>query len=278
MAFKPYCPECKSWHWPNAEHVNRKEYSMFLPAPTGSDFETAPAGTHLAVCFRVIDLGTQKSTYSGKEKEAHKILVSWELPQERQDNGELFIIGQRYTWSMSEKATLRKHLQSWRGAAFTEKDFAGPPNGFNIKNIIGKPCLLTISHEEKDGSTYANITSVAKLMKGMTAPQPENAQIFLWLEQSSWDPNVFNVLSDGLKSIIMKSPEYTALTTPPGPPTHDIAGRPIQRTGNGGAAVSPPIQPDRENPAPPLQHPKQQPGARRQMAELAADMNDEVPF
>jgi len=199
---------------------------MYLPAPSGNEFELAPAGTHLAVCYRVIDLGTQKSTYNGKEKEQHKILISWELADEMMTDGKPFIIGQRYTWSMSEKATLRKHLESWRGAAFQDKDFAGPPNGFNIRNILGKGCILTIAHKEEGDRTYANITGIGKLMKGMTSPMPTNTQMFLWLETGLWDMNTFNILGDGLKKIIMQAPEYVAITT----------GRPIA--------------PESENPAP----------------------------
>ena len=185
---------------------------MYLPAPSGNDFELAPAGTFLAVCYRIIDLGTQKTTFNGKEKEQHKILISWELADEFMSDSKPFMIGQRYTWSMSEKATLRKHLESWRGKAFTDADFAGPPNGFNIRNILGKGCLLTIAHKEKDDKNYANITGIGKLMKGMTAPAPSNPQMFLWLETELWDVNAYNILGDGLKKIIAESPEYDAIT------------------------------------------------------------------
>ena len=198
---------------------------MYLPQPSGGDFELVPAGTHLATCFRVIDLGTQKSTYEGKEREQHKILISWEFPDELMDDGRPFTVGQRYTWSMSEKATLRKHLESWRGQAFADKDFAGPPNGFNIQNILGKSCLLTIAHKENGDKTYANITAVAKLMKGMEPKPPLNVQMFLWLDNVAWDVNIFNQLGQGLQDIVKRSPEYVNLTSPAGKPTHDIAGR-----------------------------------------------------
>ena len=201
---------------------------MYLPKPSGGDFELAPAGTHLATCYRVIDIGTQKSTFNGKEKEQHKILISWELADEFMADGKPFMIGQRYTWSMSEKATLRKHLEGWRGKTFGDADFAGPPNGFNIRNILGKPCILTIAHKQEGESTYANITGVGKIMKGMPAPPPTvNPQMFLWLEAGAWDVNAFNFLGDGLKKIIQRSPEYVALTSPAGKPTHGVDGRPL---------------------------------------------------
>ena len=123
---------------------------MYLPAPTESSFTPVPAGTHLGICFRVIDLGTQQTTFNGDTKTAHKVLISWEIPDEVMGDGRPFMISQSYTWSMHEKATLRKSLEAWRGVAFTDRDFG--PGGFDIKNIIGKACTLSVVHTAKNGS------------------------------------------------------------------------------------------------------------------------------
>ena len=45
---------------------------MYLPPPTEGDFELAPAGTHIGVCYRIIDLGTQETTFEGQAKQQHK--------------------------------------------------------------------------------------------------------------------------------------------------------------------------------------------------------------
>lgn len=184
---------------------------MFLPAPTeGGDFTPVPAGTHLAVCYRVIDLGTHKSTFSGEEKFAHKILLSWELPQERADDGKPLVISKRYTWSMHEKATLRKHLEAWRGAAFQQSDFG--PTGFDIKNILGKACILTVVENAKaDGKVFANVDGVGKLMKGMEMPKGENPTTYLWIAPERWSEGTFSSLSDNLRELIKASPEYAAM-------------------------------------------------------------------
>jgi hypothetical protein len=184
---------------------------MHIPTPNDTQYELPPAGTQLATCYRVIDLGTQETTYLGQSKRQHKVLLSWELPDEKMADGRPFTISQRYTWSMSEKASLRKDLESWRGVPFTERDFG--KSGFDVKNIIGKSCLLNIVHAEKGDKRYANITSVSKLMKGQTPPAdgPVNEKMYLWLHESRWSPEIFHKLSDGLKSAIMSSPEYKAL-------------------------------------------------------------------
>jgi len=183
---------------------------MHLPAPNDTQFELPPAGTFLAMCYRIIDLGTQDTTYMGQAKRQHKIQVGWELPEEKMADGRPFTISQRYTWSMSEKAALRRDLETWRGVPFKDSDFG--PGGFDIQNIIGKACLLTVVHTEKNGKHYANIKAIARLMKGMQAPQKtENEQVYLWLSDDRWRPDVFHKLSDGMKQAIMASPEYKTL-------------------------------------------------------------------
>lgn len=182
---------------------------MHLPAPNDTQFELPPAGTHMAVCYRIIDLGTQDASFNGKPKRQHKILVSWEIPDEKMSDGRPFAISQRYTWSMSEKASLRADLESWRGKPFVDADFG--EGGFDIKNILGVGCLLTIVHEEKNGKRYANIKSIARLMKGMQAPPLVNERVYLWINHERWDAEVFHKLSDGLKASIMASPEYKEL-------------------------------------------------------------------
>lgn len=181
-----------------------------LPKPEGGDFTPVPQGNHVAICYRIIDLGTQDGEYMGKKNRRHKVLISWEIPDELMDDGRPFTIGQRFTWSMADKAALRGTLESWRGKAFTDDDFG--PNGFDIKNILGVPCMLNVVHETKNGKTYSNITSVAKLPKGVKAPAAINKPVYVWLSKEEFERSVFDGLTDGLKKIIEASPEYHALS------------------------------------------------------------------
>lgn len=198
-----------------------------LPAPDDKNFAPVPEGNHIAVCYRVIDLGTQRGEYQGKENHRRKVLISWEIPDEKMEDGRPFTIGQRFTWSMSDKAALRAMLESWRGTAFTDADFG--PGGFDIQKVIGVGCMLNVVHAHKNGKTYANIASVAKLPKGMTAPAPENRCSFVWLSKEEFMKENFESLSDGLKAIIQGSPEYKSLSDPEhivsnGHPEMDDAG------------------------------------------------------
>lgn len=187
----------------------------YLPKPTeGGDFTPPPAGTHPAICHRFIDLGTQKSTFSGESKTQRKVMLSWEItdPDLRMEDGNAFVISQRYTWSMHEKATLRKTLEAWRGQPFVESDFG--QGGFDVRKLLGVGCLLSILHADKDGKTYANIGAVMKLPKGMSAGELMNPTVFFSLDPNEFDRDVLGTLSDKLQEIIKASPEYQALTRP----------------------------------------------------------------
>jgi hypothetical protein len=196
---------------------------MFLPEPSGKAFTPPPSGNHIAVAYRFIDLGTQLVEWQGTKKHQHKVMISFELPGELMAEGEMaghpYTIHQRYTWSMSERSTLRKHLESWRGRAFTDEDFVGPKR-FNIRNIIGKPLMLSIVHATKDGSTYANIMGVAAMPKGVPVPSHVNPLIYFALTREDFDAHVLEGLSEKLQQTIKSSPEYSDLVngTPPKSP------------------------------------------------------------
>jgi hypothetical protein len=180
---------------------------MLLPRPNEKEFETAPAGTFAARCYRFVDLGTQPKEYMGTTSYKRMVGISWELPDELMKDGRPFSIYQKYVWSMSEKATLRKHLESWRGVKFTDADFGD--TGFDTRKLIGVPCMLSIVHATKGDKTYANIGSVSKVMKGYDVPAAINETLYFSLD--TFEQSVFDKLSQGMKETIMRSPEYVQL-------------------------------------------------------------------
>lgn len=186
---------------------------MHLPKPTeGGDFTPPPTGAWPAICYRFIDLGTQTSDFQGETKHQRKVMLSWEIAddEERMDDGRPFTISSRYTWSMHEKATLRKTLESWRGKAFEESDFG--EGGFDVRKLIGAPCMLSVVQVDKNGKTYANISAVTKMPKGMAPAELVNDSVYFSLE--NFDRDVFDKLSESLQGIIKASPEYQALNQP----------------------------------------------------------------
>lgn len=185
-----------------------------LPKPTeGGSFTLPPEGTFPAICYRVLDLGTQQSSYNGEAKRAHKMLISWELKDEEAvtEDGQPMTVHQQYTWSMHEKSALRRDLESWRGKKFTDDDFFGGAKPFDIRNILGCACLLSIVHATKGEKTYANITSVSKPLRGMDPGALTNPPILIWLDEADFNKEEFANLSERLQEKIKSSPEYHEL-------------------------------------------------------------------
>ncbi len=136
---------------------------------SGSQFIPAPAGTWAAVCVDVEDLGMLEVTFGGKNKTQHKIRIVWQISEVKSDN-KPYTASKRYTLSLHEKSTLRKDLESWRGRKFTPVE----SEGFDVETVLSVPCMLNIIHEEKQGETYANVTAVMKLPKGMESLSPRD--------------------------------------------------------------------------------------------------------
>lgn len=190
---------------------------MTMPPETGGDFTPAPEGTHPARCYRVVDLGTQKTVFNDETKFQHKILLSWELPLEKMDDGRPFNASKRYTFSSHEKANFRKDLETWRGQRFESTDFG--PGGFEVSKLLTVPCLLTITHAESSGRTYANVDAVVRLPRGMNVPALTNPPSIIGLEDDTWDQAVFDALPEGIQKVIKLSPEYAQLMQRLGGPT-----------------------------------------------------------
>lgn len=147
----------------------------------GGDFTPTPAGTHIAICDMVVDLGKQATTYLGAETVKHQIYIRWQIPAERaewqdQDGTKKegpAVIGKTYTLSLGKKANLRKDLEAWRTRPFTDDEL----HGFDVTKLLGVPATITVTHDAKDGKTYANIASVGAVPKGYPTPQIEGEGI-----------------------------------------------------------------------------------------------------
>lgn len=174
-----------------------------VAASKSSDFELAPAGTHVGRCYRIIDMGTQYSPFY--KKSSHKLRIYWELPNELMKDGKPFSVNKQYTLSLGDKANLRQDLESWRGRKFTPEE----SQGFDITKVLGAPCMLNVNHDKHDDKEYANVTSVIALPKGMTCPAQVNPSFVF--ELGAFDQTKFDSLPDFLKDKIKQSTEYQQL-------------------------------------------------------------------
>lgn len=139
---------------------------MAIVAKKESTFTPAPEGQWRAVCCDVVDLGIVETKWQEKIKKQHKIRVVFQIEEENPEIKKPYIVQQRFTLSMHEKARLREFLESWRGKPYSDGEAA---KGIDVELMIGQNAVIQIAHNQKNGDTWANIMSIMKPMKGMEA-------------------------------------------------------------------------------------------------------------
>jgi hypothetical protein len=191
-------------------------------ATGGKEFELPTAGATLGRCYMVADLGTQDTTFKGTPKKAHKILIAWELAEKMTD-GRPFAISSRYTLSLFDQAILRQHLESWRGKTFTEAELAG----FDVKNVLGAYCLLSIVHNKDGDKTYANVKGIMPVPRGMEKFPAVNQDVYFDVDTSALE-----VLPEWIQNVVKKSDEWKARTGSNGSGNLAAANAAAQRSGH----------------------------------------------
>lgn len=198
---------------------------MILTDSGGAAFTPCPAGSYLARCVRLIDLGTQTTDYQGETKTARKLLLAFEVldDEARRDDGAPFVLSKRYTASLHEKAALRKDLAGWRGRDFTPDEL----KGFDLAAVVGKDCFISVVDATKGDRTYSNLASIMKPPKGMKPPEGTCNEPLLHWDMATPVWAVFDQLHPKLQAQIEASPEFKALkrtASKPIAPTAPAAG------------------------------------------------------
>jgi hypothetical protein len=184
---------------------------LIVTAPSSS-YELPPEGPFAARLFSIIDFGKQETPF-GAKRQAY---LGFEIA-EKSENGELHTVSKRYTWSLHEKSAFRPVAEALLDRKFTGHELK---YGFDVGSLVGGTCLVTIEHKPKksgDGMR-ADIKSVSRLPKSMTAPPPMNAKRLLWLVGNGWSNKLFGELPEWMQKTIEASPEYQHLWAPK-PPT-----------------------------------------------------------
>lgn len=176
--------------------------------------ELQATGTYHAVCTTIVDLGTQQPK-NPKYRPRQEVFIAWELcgetvEYERDGEKRSFVksMSRRYPLFLgSNKASdLRKMLESWRGQPFTAEEL----DGFELRNVLDANCLLTVVHNESNGTIYANVGSVSPLVKGTSKRKAETERLYFTLSDIpagaplTWPKN----MPDWMRETIMKSAEY----------------------------------------------------------------------
>lgn len=188
-------------------------------------FETAPPGSHIARCYGLVDMGTQSHTFQGTTHLQRDVRIMFELPCELMTGefnpevkGKPFMVSMTCKQSLHPKARLRERLKGWRGRDFTKEELTG----FELRNILGKPCRLTLV-ASPDGQ-FTNVEAISPLGKGDKCPKQVNHSIYVSLDAEEFKPEMLDIVGERTREKICGSPEYQALvgdSPQDGPPEPD---------------------------------------------------------
>jgi hypothetical protein len=189
--------------------------SLIAKDSGGGGFTPVAPGMHLARCYRIVDMGTQKSEYQGQIKHLNKVMLQFEVHGEDEAGnalvtakGEPMSISKNFTLSLAEKATLRKDLQAWRGRDFTADEL----RGFELKNVLGAWAMITAAKSMgNNGKEYTNVISINPVpvaIKKAGLPEGFNKLSMFVIDEP--DMELFETFGDGLKEKIRATPEWRA--------------------------------------------------------------------
>jgi len=171
---------------------------MKLMDPKSNEFEKCPEGVHVATLYQIVDLGTSATHYDPEPKP--RMRFGFETPHEKREDGKPFMITKVMTKYLSQKANLRKYIETLMSKKYTDETITE----VNIKDLIGKACQIQVIHSE-DGQ-FANIEEIMPLTKGTETPNLVNEPIYFDLEEP--DMAVYEKLSDKTKERIQLSSEW----------------------------------------------------------------------
>lgn len=155
---------------------------MIITNASSGPRELPPAGPCRAVCVRVIDVGMQPG-FEGQPQHKCRLMVELEHRYAEGDRaGKRFLLSEKFTASMNEKAKLRKSLEAWRGKNFTEQE----ASSFDTSALNGKQMYLNIVHIEKpDRNPFAAISAYMPFPKGMEVLVQETPDDYMpeWVQK-----------------------------------------------------------------------------------------------
>jgi hypothetical protein len=201
----------------------------------GGDFPPLPVGLQHAVCYGVVDIGTQPQI-NPKFRASRKVVFMFELPGERielEREGKMVnlprAISETFTLSLGSKSNLRPMLEGWRGREFTAAEL----EAFDVSKVCGANCFLNIVHKQKDGKTYANIGGINPLPKGMKPISVENPRLVFTLDDFPGStPVTFPAnMPEWIKGKIIQSEEYMRKQDTPAEPVPTSDGQREDNTG-----------------------------------------------
>lgn len=168
-----------------------------LKPSLGGDAPAAiEAGNYPAILVALVDLGTQESEYKGVVHYRRELFLAWEIPGEEGAP----VLGRSFAASLTPKSNLGKWL------AALSKEGRIPPEGIDLRVLLGKPCLLQVSAQTKQTEngerTYNALVTVSRMPKGMAVPAAKRKHVVIGLDDEipDWLPRSYGRLLGDIRS------------------------------------------------------------------------------
>lgn len=143
---------------------------LIAKAGASSNIPTHPDDQFAATCIDIIDMGMVEMTWQGQTREKHRIILRFFCGEyfynEKGEQAPLWV-DKWLTFSLHENSAMRPFLENWRGKKFTDAELH---DGFNVAKLLHVPAFIQVTHNVTAEKTYANIASIMKLPKSLTAP------------------------------------------------------------------------------------------------------------
>lgn len=173
-----------------------------------SNIPPVPAGTHIARCMEVVDLGTQLSTQYNKLYQ--KVRLTWEIPGETHvfdeaRGPEPRRISRDFTVSYADSGSFAPFLIGWRGRNFTAEE----RKDFHLGKLAGAGCMLNVIHADREngsGGIMAQVASASPMPKGIPCPPLSGPPVIYDIADGK--NQVYEAFPDWLKAKIAGCEEW----------------------------------------------------------------------
>jgi len=181
--------------------------SFKVKKPKDLDRYVPEEGSHPARLVQLLDLGTHTSSFQGKERTNRKIRLTWELVDDlhvfdEAKGEEPAWVSRFYTMSLDSRSALFKDLKNWVGSEVVNAD------EFDLLTLLGKPCLVTVSHSTRDEKVYAEVDSVNSVPKGMNVTDLHNTEFYYLIDEHGFEGEVWDSLPEWVQNMVKDSEEY----------------------------------------------------------------------
>ena len=154
--------------------------------------ELIEEGVYPARLARIIEIGDQEDKYGVKSR----VIFGFTIPSQT-----IEIEGEK-----KQRMMMTFPLNKTSNPDSTVARYVKALGGATWEDILGKPCMIEISHKTVNGVTRMNITNVTRPMAGFEVPQPD-CDVFIF-DYDNPNKEVYEKLSEYRQEQIKQAVNY----------------------------------------------------------------------